>query len=108
MFNRLYLTEGMSVNIRDVKLEKGSLIQIQPHKTAFIKLQNPKTMYWLFLLFHYYSLENALRHYMVLTKGDQIVVPFNRQEFGINIVVTNFFLILLNNYRNANLKMQCA
>jgi len=44
MFNRLYLTEGMNVNVRDIKLEKGGLIRIQPHKTAFIKLQNPKTM----------------------------------------------------------------
>jgi hypothetical protein len=44
MFNRLYLNEGMKVNVRDINLEKGKFIKIRPHKTDFIKLPNPKTM----------------------------------------------------------------
>lgn len=44
LFNRLYLAEGMFVNIRNINLDKGKFIKIRPHLTEFIKLPNPKTM----------------------------------------------------------------
>lgn len=74
MFNRLYLEEGMMVNLRNIKLEKGKFIKIKPHQTEFVNNPNPRTI-----------LENALRNYMCLTKGDTITVQFNKKKYMIDI-----------------------
>ena len=42
--NNLFLEEGSEVILRNVTLEKGKFIAIQPHETDFIKLANPKAM----------------------------------------------------------------
>jgi len=55
--------------------KKGKFIKIRPHKTDFIKLPNPKTI-----------LENALRSYVCVTKGDSIVVRFNKVDYNIDIM----------------------
>ncbi len=44
MFTLLGLEEGTEVKISDTKLQKGKLIKIQPHETAFINLPDPKSM----------------------------------------------------------------
>ncbi len=44
MFKLLGLEEGMEVKISDTKLQKGKLIRIQPHETAFINLPDPKSI----------------------------------------------------------------
>jgi ubiquitin fusion degradation protein 1 len=75
MFNRLYLEEGMMVNLRNIRLEKGKFIKIKPHLTEFVMNPNPRTI-----------LENALRNYMCLTKGDTICVMFNKKKYMIDIV----------------------
>ena len=75
MFNRLCLVEGQDVNLRNIKLEKGKFIKIQPHLTAFIENPNPKTI-----------LENNLRNYFCLTEGDTITVTFNRKDYLIDII----------------------
>ena len=75
MFNRLCLEIGQMVNLRNITLEKGKLIKIQPHKTEFINNPNPKTI-----------LENNLREYFCLTEGDTITVKFNRKNYLIDIV----------------------
>ncbi len=75
MFNRLCLEIGQMVNLRNITLEKGKLIKIQPHKTEFINNPNPKTI-----------LENNLRDYFCLTEGDTITVKFNRKNYLIDIV----------------------
>ena len=75
MFNRLCLVEGQDVNLRNIKLEKGKFIKIQPHLTAFIENPNPKTI-----------LENNLRNYFCLTEGDTINVVFNKKTYLIDII----------------------
>lgn len=75
MFNRLFLQEGQTVNLRNIKLEQGKFIKIQPHLTAFINNPNPKTI-----------LENQLRNYFCLTKGDTITVYFNKKSYDIDII----------------------
>lgn len=75
MFNRLCLEPGQMVNLRNITLDKGTLIKIQPHKTEFINNPNPKTI-----------LENNLRDYFCLTEGDTITVKFNRKNYLIDIV----------------------
>ena len=75
MFNRLCLEPGQMVNLRNIPLDRGTLIKIQPHKTEFIDLPNPKTI-----------LENSLRNYFCLTEGDTINVKFNHKFYLIDIV----------------------
>lgn len=75
MFNRLYLEEGMMVNLRNIRLEKGKFIKIKPHQTEFVMHPNPRTI-----------LENNLRNYMCVTKGDTITVIFNKKKYSIDIV----------------------
>ena len=75
MFNRLFLEEGQMVNLRNVKLEKGKLMKIRPHQTEFVMNSNPRAI-----------LENSLRNYMCVTKGDTITVKFNKKLYLIDIV----------------------
>lgn len=75
MFNRLCLTEGMTVNIRNVYLEKGKFIKFRPHKTEFVMNPNPKVI-----------LENALRSYVCISKKDTITVQFNKKNYLIDVV----------------------
>jgi len=75
MFNRLNLSEGMMVNIRNVYLEKGKFIKFRPHKTEFVMYENPKVI-----------LENALRSYVCVSKGDTLTIQFNRKNYYIDVV----------------------
>ena len=75
MFERLCLTEGQTVNIRNVELKPGTFIKLQPHLTEFINNPNPKTI-----------LEYNLRNYFCVTEGDTISVQFNKKIFKIDIV----------------------
>lgn len=75
MFNRLLLVEGMMVNLRNVILEKGKLIKIRPHLTEFVMNPNPRTI-----------LENNLRTYVCVTKGDTITVNFNKKQYLLDVI----------------------
>lgn len=44
MMNQLFLEEGTEIILRNVTLQKGKFIVIQPHETDFINLSNPKAM----------------------------------------------------------------
>ena len=75
MFNRLCLHEGMTVNIRNVFLEKGKFIKLRPHQTEFVMNPNPKVI-----------LENGLRSYVCVSKKDTITVQFNKKNYKLDIV----------------------
>lgn len=75
MFQRLCLTEGMMINLRNVVLDKGSFIKFKPHLTEFVMNPNPKVI-----------LENALRQYVCITKGDTITVEFNKKLYHLDVV----------------------
>ena len=75
MFERLCLTEGQTVNIRNVELKPGTFIKLQPHLTEFINNPNPKTI-----------LEYNLRNYFCVSEGDTISVQFNKKIYKIDIV----------------------
>ncbi len=75
MFNTLYLEEGMMVNVRNIRLEKGKFIKIRPHLTEFVMNSNPRAI-----------LENNLRNYLCVTKGDTITVEFNKKKYLIDIM----------------------
>jgi ubiquitin fusion degradation protein 1 len=71
------LSEGGDISIETVTLQKGTYVKIQPHETAFIDLPNPRAV-----------LENSLRNYLCLTKGDSIVVEFAQKRYAIDIIDT--------------------
>lgn len=75
MFNRLNLMEGAAVNIRNVYLEKGKFIKFRPHKTEFVMYENPKVI-----------LENGLRTYICVTKGDTISISFNKKNYYLDVL----------------------
>ena len=77
MFQRLCLTEGMTVNLRNVIVDKGSFIKFRPHKTEFVMNPNPKVI-----------LENGLRNYVVITKNDTITIEFNKKLYNLDVVET--------------------
>ena len=61
--------------LRNVTLEKGKFLKIQPHETAFVDLPDPKMI-----------LERELTNYACVFKGDTIVVTHGGREYKINIV----------------------
>ena len=75
MFERLCLTEGQQVNIRNFALKLGTFIKLQPHKTEFIDNPNPKTI-----------LEYNLRNYFCVTEGDTISVKFGKKIYNIDVI----------------------
>lgn len=75
MFERLCLAEGQKVNLRATPLEPGTFIKLQPHKTEFINLPNPKTI-----------LEYNLRNYFCVSEGDTIAVKFGKNIYHIDVL----------------------
>lgn len=76
----LGLTEGSTVNIDLSTPPDGSYIKLQPHKTEFIELPDPKAL-----------LEKALSvNYPVVTEGHTITIqnPENDKVYHIDIVKT--------------------
>ena len=82
MMQNLAVEVGGVVQIKTIKLEKGTFIKIQPHETAFIDLPNPRAVYLPF------RLENALRDYSCLTQGETIIVEFNKRRYELDILET--------------------
>ena len=74
MMNNLCIEEGSEIILRNMNLQKGSYVKIQPHETAFIDLSNPKAI-----------LEQELTHYSVLFKGDTINIQYGGRDYAIEI-----------------------
>lgn len=75
MMNNLFLEEGSEIILRNVNLQKGKFIVLQPHETAFINHANPKAI-----------LEQELTNYSCLMKGDTINIHYNNKDYLIDIV----------------------
>ena len=75
MFDKLCLEEGQKVNLHALSLKPGTFIKLQPHKTAFIDLPNPKAI-----------LEFSLRDYFCVTEGDTISIKFNNRIYKIDVI----------------------
>lgn len=73
----LGLQDGQLVQISNVSLPKGKYVKIRPHKTAFIKLSNPRVV-----------LENALRNFLCLTTGDTISIEHAGVCYQLDVVET--------------------
>jgi ubiquitin fusion degradation protein 1 len=73
----LLLREGDILKVTNTSLPKGSFVKLQPVSKEFLEVHNPRAV-----------LENSLRHFATLTKGDNIVINYNNKKFEIEIVET--------------------
>ena len=75
MFDKLCLTEGQKVNVRALSLQAGTFIKLQPHKTEFTEITNPKVV-----------LEFNLKDYFCVTEGDTISIKFGKKIYQIDVI----------------------
>lgn len=77
MMENIQLQEGDRLIVKNVSLEKGTHMKLQPHTTDFIQISNIKDL-----------LEDILRNFSCLTTGDNIMINHNNKKFYVNIVET--------------------
>jgi len=75
MMEVLCIQEGTFITVENKTLKKGNFVKVQPHLTAFINISNPKAV-----------LEQKLRNFSCLTKGDDICIEYNNKNFYLNIL----------------------
>jgi ubiquitin fusion degradation protein 1 len=75
IMQNLCMQEGDMLQVANVSLPKGSFVKLQPLTSDFLDVHNPRAV-----------LENTLRNYATLTKGDHIVIPYNKKTFEIEIL----------------------
>ena len=71
----LGMSEGGMVSISSTSLPNGEFVKLQPHKTEFIELSNPKAV-----------LEKQLSTFSTLTKGETIAIHYNKKVYYIDVV----------------------
>ncbi|EDW19261.1 ubiquitin fusion degradation protein 1 homolog [Drosophila mojavensis] len=77
MMDNLLLEEGDILNIESVSLQVATFSKFQPHSTDFLDITNPKAV-----------LENALRNFACLTKGDVIAIKYNKKVYELCVLET--------------------
>ncbi|KAF9540837.1 ubiquitin fusion degradation protein [Mortierella hygrophila] len=75
MMKTLVLSEGDLVTVKSAGLPLGSFVKIQPQSVDFLDISDPKAV-----------LENALRNFSTLTKGDNIEISYNDKIYGILVM----------------------
>merc|ERR1719238_1970528 len=75
MMENMHLNEGDIMHLRSVNLNKGSYVKLQPQLTDFIKISNPKAV-----------LEQSLRNFSALTKGETFRIQYNKKKYDIGVV----------------------
>ena len=75
MMNQLHSKGGASVHVELCSLPKGTFIKIQPQSVDFLDILDPRG-----------ALENALRMFSTLTKGDLIQFRVGEKVFEIEIL----------------------
>lgn len=77
MMKNLQIHAGSIVVLKYVNLPKGTFMKIQPHRTNFIKLPDPKEI-----------LETALKDFACVTAGDTIIITHQYNQYYIDILET--------------------
>ncbi|XP_068143468.1 ubiquitin fusion degradation protein 1 homolog [Drosophila tropicalis] len=77
MMDNLLLEEGDILDIESVSLPVATFSKFQPHSTDFLDITNPKAV-----------LENALRNFACLTKGDVIAIKYNKKVYELCVLDT--------------------
>jgi len=74
MMQNLLLEEGHIVNIQSTKLPKCTFVKLRPASFDFLKLSNPRV-----------TLENCLRSFSCVTKGDQLCISYNKKQYFLEV-----------------------
>ncbi|KYQ92445.1 ubiquitin fusion degradation protein UFD1 family protein [Tieghemostelium lacteum] len=74
MMQNLLLESGDIIEVKNVSLLKGTFVKIQPHTSNFLEISNPKAV-----------LENSLRKFATLTKGDEIMIDYNNNKYYLSV-----------------------
>ena len=77
MMEHLELEQGDCVNVKSIRLKKGTYVKLQPHTKDFLEISNPRAV-----------LETTLRNFFCLTKGDTIMIMYNDKNFYIDVIET--------------------
>ncbi|KAK4053847.1 ubiquitin fusion degradation protein [Microbotryomycetes sp. JL201] len=75
VMDQLRLNEGDPIRLQGARFPKGKMIKIQPQSVDFLEISDPKAV-----------LEQALRHYSVLSAGDIIEISYESLTFRILIM----------------------
>ena len=75
MMQNLLLSEGDLVHIENCTLPIASYARFQPQSIDFHDISNPKAV-----------LENALRNFACLTKGDVIAIQYNNRQYELCVL----------------------
>ncbi|KAK8628182.1 hypothetical protein V6N13_063893 [Hibiscus sabdariffa] len=77
MMENMQIQVGNYMYMKNEKLENATYIKLQPHSSDFIEISDPKAV-----------LQENLRKFSCLTKGDTIMIRHRSRVFYINIVET--------------------
>ncbi|CAF0925596.1 unnamed protein product [Brachionus calyciflorus] len=77
MMKNLLLTEGDIIIVEYVNLAVAKFAKFQPQSVDFLEISNPKAV-----------LENTLRNFACLTKGDVISINYNDKDYEVCILET--------------------
>lgn len=77
MMKNLILKEGEIIEVKYVNLEVARFVKFQPQSVDFLEISNPKAV-----------LENSLRNFATLTKGDVISINYNDKDYEMCILET--------------------
>lgn len=77
MMKNLLLKEGEIIEVKYVNLDIARFVKFQPQSVDFLEISNPKAV-----------LENSLRNFATLTKGDVISINYNEKDYEMCILET--------------------
>jgi ubiquitin fusion degradation protein 1 len=77
MMRNLLLDEGGMIRVESATLPVATYSKFQPQSVDFLDITNPKAV-----------LENALRNFACLTKGDVIAINYNSRDYEVCVLET--------------------
>lgn len=77
MMQNLLLEEGSLIEIESASLPVATYSKFQPQSVEFLDISNPKAV-----------LENVLRSFACLTKGDMIAIKYNKKIYELEVLET--------------------
>lgn len=77
MMRNLILEEGDIIDVESISLSVATFSKFQPLSSDFLDITNPKAV-----------LENSLRNFACLSKGDIIAIKYNRHVYELCVLET--------------------
>eukprot|EP00095_Tigriopus_kingsejongensis_P008870 maker-scaffold15_size728074-snap-gene-5.20 protein:Tk08870 transcript:maker-scaffold15_size728074-snap-gene-5.20-mRNA-1 annotation:"ubiquitin fusion degradation protein 1 homolog" len=77
MMQNLMLEEGALIQVESASLPVATFAKFQAHSVDFLDMTNPKAV-----------LENRLRHFACLSKGDVVAIMYNNRTYEMSVLET--------------------